>query len=111
MTLFLYCFFFFSSRRRHTRWPRDWSSDVCSSDLPGSIYTDLMAGLFLDIVHLSVAYGFRLKNSNIFGWIHVKCQFQLLHRQQKRHLSRDGKFVVQWLKVFLLLVPLEDQSP
>src|SRR5437870_1333250 len=27
-------FFFFSSRRRHTRWPRDWSSDVCSSDLP-----------------------------------------------------------------------------
>src|SRR5207253_6799924 len=25
--------FFFSSRRRHTRWPRDWSSDVCSSDL------------------------------------------------------------------------------
>src|SRR6266508_5641783 len=28
-------FFFFSSRRRHTRWPRDWSSDVCSSDLKG----------------------------------------------------------------------------
>src|SRR5439155_7911942 len=26
-------FFFFSSRRRHTSWPRDWSSDVCSSDL------------------------------------------------------------------------------
>src|SRR5439155_3961334 len=32
--LFVTCFlFFFSSRRRHTRWPRDWSSDVCSSDL------------------------------------------------------------------------------
>src|SRR6266852_2233586 len=28
------CFFFFSSRRRHTRCYRDWSSDVCSSDLP-----------------------------------------------------------------------------
>src|SRR5690348_9466887 len=27
-------FFFFSSRRRHTRWTGDWSSDVCSSDLP-----------------------------------------------------------------------------
>src|SRR5215217_9344765 len=26
-------FFFFSSRRRHTRYWRDWSSDVCSSDL------------------------------------------------------------------------------
>src|SRR5438309_11819313 len=28
-------FFFFSSRRRHTRWNCDWSSDVCSSDLVG----------------------------------------------------------------------------
>src|SRR2546422_3258662 len=28
-------FFFFSSRRRHTRCSRDWSSDVCSSDLGG----------------------------------------------------------------------------
>src|SRR2546422_5190096 len=28
-------FFFFSSRRRHTRCSRDWSSDVCSSDLLG----------------------------------------------------------------------------
>src|SRR5690625_6457987 len=25
--------YLFSSRRRHTSWPRDWSSDVCSSDL------------------------------------------------------------------------------
>src|SRR6266566_7664884 len=30
----MYClFFFFSSRRRHTRLQGDWSSDVCSSDL------------------------------------------------------------------------------
>src|SRR5690349_25159177 len=29
----MYLFFFFSSRRRHTRSLRDWSSDVCSSDL------------------------------------------------------------------------------
>src|SRR2546426_6724651 len=28
-----FCFFFFSSRRRHTRLQGDWSSDVCSSDL------------------------------------------------------------------------------
>src|SRR5205085_5944144 len=27
-------YFFFSSRRRHTRFDCDWSSDVCSSDLP-----------------------------------------------------------------------------
>src|SRR5256886_8257255 len=30
-----YVFFFFSSRRRHTRFDCDWSSDVCSSDLGG----------------------------------------------------------------------------
>src|SRR3712207_7515984 len=30
---YLALFFFFSSRRRHTRYWRDWSSDVCSSDL------------------------------------------------------------------------------
>src|SRR5256885_7057365 len=30
----LFVFFFFSSRRRHTRLQGDWSSDVCSSDLP-----------------------------------------------------------------------------
>src|SRR5437870_733384 len=35
-------FFFFSSRRRHTRWPRDWSSDVCSSDL--ALATDGVIG-------------------------------------------------------------------
>src|SRR5688572_31548619 len=29
------CIFFFSSRRRHTRFDCDWSSDVCSSDLEG----------------------------------------------------------------------------
>src|SRR3989449_5442483 len=37
----VFFFFFFSSRRRHTRCSRDWSSDVCSSDL------DLLLGLRL----------------------------------------------------------------
>src|SRR5437588_9469048 len=32
---YVFFFFFFSSRRRHTRSLCDWSSDVCSSDLPG----------------------------------------------------------------------------
>src|SRR5699024_12134459 len=37
--------FFFSSRRRHTRSKRDWSSDVCSSDLARrkDIYLDVLA--------------------------------------------------------------------
>src|SRR5690606_40991110 len=35
--------FFFSSRRRHTRFSRDWSSDVCSSDLKLPILAALAA--------------------------------------------------------------------
>src|SRR5260370_16221734 len=39
----LLCGFFLSSRRRHTRFKCDWSSDVCSSDLivSGGVYRDL----------------------------------------------------------------------
>src|SRR3712207_7307976 len=33
---------FFSSRRRHTRYWRDWSSDVCSSDLPFAPFCGLI---------------------------------------------------------------------
>src|SRR5216683_7889810 len=33
-SFYIIIFFFFSSRRRHTRSDRDWTSDVCSSDLP-----------------------------------------------------------------------------
>src|SRR5256885_552576 len=44
----LYKFFFFSSRRRHTRLQGDWSSDVCSSDLTEEELVRKIAGLPLD---------------------------------------------------------------
>src|SRR5690606_40724459 len=34
--------FFFSSRRRHTRFSRDWSSDVCSSDLSFASFKNVL---------------------------------------------------------------------
>src|SRR3989449_7707936 len=43
----VFFFFFFSSRRRHTRCSRDWSSDVCSSDLFGAAGAAFIAGLLL----------------------------------------------------------------
>src|SRR5690625_2496023 len=43
----MFVFFFFSSRRRHTRWPRDWSSDVCSSDLRDQFFCSTCAPSFL----------------------------------------------------------------
>src|SRR5207302_5313294 len=36
----VFCCFFFSSRRRHTRFSRDWSSDVCSSDLIMTLFQE-----------------------------------------------------------------------
>src|SRR5207302_6432435 len=41
--VFRFDFFFFSSRRRHTSFSRDWSSDVCSSDLKALPGTALQA--------------------------------------------------------------------
>src|SRR5690606_40546349 len=38
-------FFFFSSRRRHTRFSRDWSSDVCSSDLKSIVRDALVTSV------------------------------------------------------------------
>src|SRR5690606_39611635 len=49
-------YFFFSSRRRHTRFSRDWSSDVCSSDLTdvfqirATIYGDEGDAVFFPVV-------------------------------------------------------------
>src|SRR2546430_8202295 len=46
--------FFFSSRRRHTRFDCDWSSDVCSSDLPQ------MGGMLISRSHRSRLWQFPL---------------------------------------------------
>src|SRR3712207_7428525 len=52
-------FFFFSSRRRHTRYWRDWSSDVCSSDLEPTTGLDPQAR------HLVWERLFRLKQQGV----------------------------------------------
>src|SRR5699024_11466944 len=47
--------FFFSSRRRHTRSKRDWSSDVCSSDLPrGTIAAVIVTHNRVDLLERSL---------------------------------------------------------
>src|SRR2546427_9762608 len=52
----MFLFFFFSSRRRHTRFDCDWSSDVCSSDLPAFL-----------IVRLSVERAVGLCPKGVYG--------------------------------------------
>src|SRR5689334_24303351 len=45
------CSFFFSSRRRHTSWNCDWSSDVCSSDLDAFTSGGMVAELLTGFTH------------------------------------------------------------
>src|SRR2546421_8995092 len=48
----VFLFFFFSSRRRHTISDRDWSSDVCSSDLTGLHSTGLASAVRTELYAL-----------------------------------------------------------
>src|SRR5258707_7941518 len=47
--------FFFSSRRRHTRYWRDWSSDVCSSDLKQKTAYEILADWSSDVCSSDLA--------------------------------------------------------
>src|SRR5690606_37986204 len=57
-------FFFFSSRRRHTRFSRDWSSDVCSSDVL-KLIRDLTPYLRRHVWALAVAFVLILVNAYV----------------------------------------------
>src|SRR5438105_13799085 len=74
MCFSIFFFFFFSSRRRHTRSTRDWSSDVCSSDL---IKPPLC---------FSMVYGI-VKQSG--GFIFVDSQPQRGTRSEERRVGKE----------------------
>src|SRR3712207_7365525 len=95
ITLSTVCFFFFSSRRRHTRYWRDWSSDVCSSDL-------------LPLLALLVAYDYLRGAVSVATWqAHVDPQIafdkfigfgavpsvwlqeHLWHRSEERRVGKE----------------------
>src|SRR5437763_6280933 len=79
--LFLYlilCFFFFSSRRRHTRYIGDWSSDVCSSDLSHQT----ISGNDRQVYYKSVA-GLERRRALING--------QFMHEMRDRKSVVSGK--------------------
>src|SRR5699024_11864958 len=54
-------FFFFSSRRRHTRSKRDWSSDVCSSDLITFRSNKVLTVFYIFFVHYINSPSYKLK--------------------------------------------------
>src|SRR5260370_14209456 len=67
------CRFLFSSRRRHTRFKCDWSSDVCSSDLPdaGALQALRMLGLALALCLLAMVAVWA-----VAGWLGQGRSFQ-----------------------------------
>src|SRR5690606_40409138 len=95
-----YFLFFFSSRRRHTRFSRDWSSDVCSSDLFDLRYAEFlpsppeMAGdeqvpgyPFILPYGRDIGPGvFGRRHWTILGW-------ELRSRSEERRVGKEGREV------------------
>src|SRR3989475_5124321 len=88
------CFlFFFSSRRRHTRFDCDWSSDVCSSDLFLQLWRDRLALTLMLFVPVAMLF--------IFGWAintdvkHVPTAVVDLsgsvERSEERRVGKEGR--------------------
>src|SRR6266511_3583744 len=92
--VFLFCCF--SSRRRHTRFSRDWSSDVCSSDLAmrpdtwpmfanpaiwGFFFEGLRETIYLAVVSIAIAFVvgmlFALGRLSRRRWIRWPCIFYI----------------------------------
>src|SRR3712207_8568756 len=87
-------FFFFSSRRRHTRYWRDWSSDVCSSDLFASIarnmnFRDATFGGSINLEGAAVAQALQLVGARITQHANLY-QARMTHlRSEERRVGKE----------------------
>src|SRR2546430_8634452 len=78
--------FFFSSRRRHTRFDCDWSSDVCSSDLEyWNISPNLLVGCIVPSVRSADRKSTRLNSSHSQISYAVFCLKK--KKKKKKHLN------------------------
>src|SRR2546422_7275615 len=86
--------FFFSSRRRHTRCSRDWSSDVCSSDLSeGENY----ARELLELFTFGVDNGYDQNDITVMsrawtGWsVNIMDRTNEFNRSEERRVGKEGR--------------------
>src|SRR5690348_4524016 len=82
-----FCFFFFSSRRRHTRWTGDWSSDVCSSDLLVINWTRELRMWAEDVPYEVIGGDTQARKAS---WFVSKCPLKLVNYEL---LTRDAAWV------------------
>src|SRR5690606_1561562 len=110
-TCFCCCFFFFSSRRRHTRFSRDWSSDVCSSDLMSPVCGGLKLmvpanDLFSAITSVSITS----ETDILTGTVEVReedGQIELLEEQASKKVTLKGEIdISDGQQLFIALPPI-----
>src|SRR5690606_40227984 len=93
VSAFVLLFFFFSSRRRHTRFSRDWSSDVCSSDL--GTFQDLVYSKVSHIAFQRILPDITIAAMQLKGFVHhVKTGVggeALGHRSEERRVGKEGR--------------------
>src|SRR5438067_8361255 len=89
----LIIFFFFSSRRRHTRSKRDWSSDVCSSDLEATMRYDEKADVILNELDQKVTSVAESVQDHISFFVISHCRFKapVNARKMRSEERRVGK--------------------
>src|SRR5438876_12102945 len=98
-------FFFFSSRRRHTRWTGDWSSDVCSSDL----YLDELVFLFVPSADAQVLR-FQSGETGVISRLGAE-NFSVLSRDQKDYAMVDAGPGLEYNFLFFNLNDLGEKAP
>src|SRR5699024_12087227 len=92
-----YIVFFFSSRRRHTRSKRDWSSDVCSSDLVSATMDGLGSTFYLKrqlmwFVLSLIVFGL----TALFPY--QKYRRYLKIRSEERRVGKECRYQCAWYK-------------
>src|SRR5246127_417860 len=82
-----YIFFFFSRRRRHTRFDCDWSSDVCSSDLTAKVKKELKK---LKMMHPTSAEATVVRN--YIDWI---LELPWYDKSEERHDLAEAEKILE----------------
>src|SRR5690606_39335330 len=95
-------FFFFSSRRRHTRFSRDWSSDVCSSDLEKDLSEFVFAEIesWIDANPINHGPNWRCSQEislRVFNWCFALYYYQNAERSEERRVGKECRS--RWLSV------------